>query len=102
MFEECRTIVDIIYYVQKTSADMPFLKYRKDKDFQTITFKEFLGMTERLTAAFYEIGIRKNDKIGIVSDNLYKWLLTDMAILSLGAADVPRGSDSTINSTKFR
>ena len=51
-------------------------------------------MIEKLSGTLYGIGLRKGDKVGIVSDNSWKWMLIDQAILSLGAADVPRGSDS--------
>ena len=45
--------------------------------------------------------MRKGDKVGIISDNMYKWIISDMAILNLGAVDVPRGSDSTASEISY-
>lgn len=41
-----------------------------------------------------KLGIKKGDRVGMMSDNRREWLISDYALLSLGAADVPRGCDS--------
>lgn len=41
-----------------------------------------------------KIGVRRGDNVGIMADNRREWLITDLALLSLGAVDVPRGCDS--------
>ncbi len=41
-----------------------------------------------------KLGIQKGDRVGMMSDNRREWLITDYALLSLGAIDVPRGCDS--------
>jgi long-chain acyl-CoA synthetase len=48
-----------------------------------------------LAAGFLELGIVRGDRIGLISDNRKEWLMSDLAILGLGAADVPRGCDAT-------
>ena len=45
-------------------------------------------------AAFRMLGVKRGSNVGIISDNRKEWLWSDLAILSLGAADVPRGCDS--------
>ena len=95
MYEELKTLVEVIYNAQKNSGDKDFLKYRVDEKFVSITYNQFVEMMEVFAASLYDIGVRKGDKVGIISENIYKWLITDMAIISLGAVDVPRGSDST-------
>lgn len=45
--------------------------------------------------ALRQLGIKRGDNIGLIADNRREWLITDLALLSLGAADVPRGCDST-------
>ena len=36
-----------------------------------------------------ELGIQTGDRVAILSENRFEWLVTDIAILSAGAADVP-------------
>lgn len=40
------------------------------------------------------LGVKRGDNVAIISDNRKEWLISDLAILSLGAVDVPRGRDS--------
>ncbi len=47
-----------------------------------------------MAAALVEQGVKRGDHVGIISDNRKEWLVTDLAILALGAADVPRGRDA--------
>lgn len=48
-----------------------------------------------------KIGIERGDKVALISDNRKEWFITDMALLSLGAVDVPRGCDSMANEICF-
>jgi long-chain acyl-CoA synthetase len=66
-----------------------------DGNFRTITYAQLYRRVEQFACGLHEIGVRRGDHVGIVSDNLSDWLVADLAILCLGGADVPRGSDST-------
>ncbi|MBD5435996.1 MAG: AMP-binding protein [Treponema sp.] len=48
-----------------------------------------------------DFGVSRGDLVGLISDNRREWLLTDLALLSLGAADVPRGCDSMGSEIRF-
>ena len=41
-----------------------------------------------------ELGVKRGDRVGLLSDNRPEWLSMDLSILSLGAIDVPRGRDA--------
>jgi long-chain acyl-CoA synthetase len=58
------------------------------------TYSQLLSDVHALAAALSEQGVRRGDLVGLVSDNRSEWLLSDLAILALGAADVPRGRDA--------
>ncbi|MGN1190133.1 MAG: AMP-dependent synthetase/ligase, partial [Candidatus Ornithospirochaeta sp.] len=45
-------------------------------------------------SALMELGVKRGDRIGLLSDNRPEWLAMDLSILSLGAIDVPRGRDA--------
>lgn len=53
-------------------------------------YQEVIG----LAAGLASLGVKREDPVGLISDNRKEWLVADMAILSLGAADVPRGRDA--------
>ena len=72
------------------------LMYKNDKgDFQKITHSEMYSKVRTLGTGLAAAGIKRGDHVGIISDNRYEWIITDLALLGIGAADVPRGSDTT-------
>jgi long-chain acyl-CoA synthetase len=82
--------------------DLPGLMYRNEKgEFDTISFQQFYRMVKVIGTALAELGIERKRHVGIISDNRYEWIITDMALLGLGAVDVPRGSDSTDEEIAF-
>ncbi|MDX1617771.1 MAG: long-chain fatty acid--CoA ligase [Balneolaceae bacterium] len=50
---------------------------------------EFQQKVRHLALGLYELGVRKGDRVSLHSENSAEWLICDLAILSLGAADVP-------------
>ena len=69
----------------------------KDKHgiFQPATYGSLLQSAAAFAAGLRELGIERGDRVGLISDNRKEWLAADLAILGLGAADVPRGCDAT-------
>lgn len=86
----------------KSIADYP-LQGSKDKtgEFVYYSYAQVYQSVIELSYVFWQIGIEKGSHVGLISDNRREWLLSDMAILSLGACDVPRGCDSTANEICF-
>ncbi len=77
-------------------GDRPAMFSKNSQDeYEAISYSQMWAMVESLTLAFQELGVRRGEHVGLMSDNRKEWLLTDLALLSLGAVDVPRGSDST-------
>ncbi len=80
----------------------PF-SWTKDAEgvFQPTSFGQMWEEVGYIGAALMELGVKRGDHVGIMSHNRREWLFTDLAILGLGAADVPRGSDSTADEMGF-
>ncbi len=76
-------------------ADLP-AQYSKDKDgkFQPTSFRDLYEEVTTFACGLLAIGVGRGDHVGLISDNRREWLVTDLSLLSLGAADVPRGCDS--------
>jgi len=69
--------------------------------FQPTTWKELYAQAKRLAAGLISVGVKRGNHVGIISDNRKEWLQSDFAILGIGAADVPRGSDSMAGEIKY-
>lgn len=75
----------------------------KDKDgvFQKTTFRELWDQARQFASALKAMGVKREDRIGLISDNRQEWLVSDLAVQCLGAADVPRGCDSTADEIAY-
>lgn len=68
---------------------------------RTVTFAALFAEVERLAAGLLDLGLAAGDRIGLVGDNCDVWLVTDLALLSFGAVDVPRGGDASAAEVAF-
>lgn len=71
------------------------------KEFTAYTYAEMHEEAQAIAVALISMGIKHQQKIGLIEDVGYQWLLTDTAIQLTGAIDVPRGTDSTDDELGF-
>lgn len=57
--------------------------------YQGLPSREALGKVAALAAALDRLGVRRGDRVAILSENRVEWALTDYALLGLGAISVP-------------
>lgn len=79
---------------QELSNDV--FQYSKDKDgiFVPYTYNQVYEEVISVALALRNLGVKRGSNVGLISDNRREWAIIDYALLSLGAADVPRGCDS--------
>jgi long-chain acyl-CoA synthetase len=79
------------------------IQYAKDPAgwFTTKSYHQFYNEMRWVASGLLELGVKRGDLVGIISDNRQEWLAADFGILSIGAADVPRGCDSTLQELTY-
>jgi len=83
-------------------GDRTAFKVKKDGKFAPITYKEFYKKVEKFGTGLLDIGIEKFDHVGLVSDNRFEWIIADMAIIGLRAADIPCSGNSSSQDIYFK
>ena len=99
-----KTIPELFEYLTEKFQNDPqkFIIHVKENDkYRGITYKEFNEQTENFAFGLSSLGIKKDDKIAISSENRPEWVYSDMAILGLGAIDVPLYPSLTSESEEF-
>ena len=56
---------------------------------QPISSDQIYQRVRALAEAFLNWGARKGDRIGLIAENRWEWMVTDFASLAIGAANVP-------------
>ncbi len=65
------------------------VSYKKDGVYTDISWNAMNRMVHTLAWYLLSIGIKKGDRVALFSDNRYEWWVCDLAILSIGAVNVP-------------
>lgn len=68
--------------------------YRSGDQEQQVSYAKLFEDVLLMTKAFDHRGISRGDKVMLLSDNRYAWIVTDLAIMAIGAVNVPRGADT--------
>ncbi|MCZ6600273.1 MAG: long-chain fatty acid--CoA ligase [Acidobacteria bacterium] len=86
---------DFFFTSAAAHASLPILRRRQGGSFSRMTYREAAEQVRYLAAGLTLLGVRRGDRVGLVSENWDRWLLADLAILACGAVDVPRPSRLT-------
>ena len=77
------------------------LNYREDGRWVNITAAEFVERVKDVALGLAALGIRPGDRIALLSENRPEWSIADMAILSLGAINVPIYTTQAVDQIEF-
>ncbi len=87
----------VIAAVMATCRKFPEHKafvYRVGDSELTVSYNKLREDVILLTRSFQENHIGADSKVLMLADNRYAWMVTDLALMALGAVSVPRGSDT--------
>ena len=91
-----KTLPDLL---RDCAAKYPSLpaQYSKDEngEFQPRTFAQLFQDSLDFAGGLAKHGVKRGDRIGLISENRREWEQADMGLLILGAVDTPRGCDAT-------
>jgi len=73
-------------------------QYRRLKsgEFEPITYRDMYQTGLDFGAGLISIGVKREDTVGLISDNRPEWFQADLGVMAIGAVDVPRGCDATL------
>ena len=84
-----KTIPEFFFETAEKYSNKPALLYKKEGVYFPITYKELSEKVKTFASALQKLGVEKNDKIAVLSENRPEWVISDLAIMSVGAIVVP-------------
>jgi len=85
----------------ETYGERACVGYKKDGSYIDISWNEMNSMIHDLGYYLLSLGVKKGDRVGIFSPNRYEWWISDQAVLSIGACDVPVYPTSTVAEAEY-
>jgi len=99
--EKAETLFDMLLESCDNYTDNTAFIYRMGDEEISVSYGKLFEDVLLLARAFERRGLRRGDNVMFLSDNRYAWIVTDLAIMSLGAVTVPRGSDTPTQELSF-
>jgi long-chain acyl-CoA synthetase len=94
------TLNDIFFAATERKLDRLML-HRVAGEWKPISSSEFRRSVAATVRALQEFGVRRGDRVAILSENRPEWTTADFAILLLGAVTVPVYSTLTAEQTAY-
>lgn len=83
------TIIDLFNQSVEKFSKNPFLWEKSDTKYLSTSFKETKQQTHILAAGLLKLGVKKGDKVALLSEGRNVWIISELAILHTGAINVP-------------
>ena len=81
----------------KEFADKPFLWEKHDGAYQPLSWNEVASQVAAIAQCLKNQGIEPGDRVALICENRAMWLISDFAIMAIGAITVPTYSTNTTN-----
>jgi len=84
-----RTTVETFLSQAGSLGERPFLYFHRDGEWRRLTWAEARDRVLRVAAALVAEGVRAGDRVVLISENRFEWMLADLGIQAAGAVSVP-------------
>ncbi|MEJ2195630.1 MAG: long-chain fatty acid--CoA ligase [Ignavibacteriaceae bacterium] len=104
LLKACQTITELYQFLSdeyRSRPDKDLLRYKVDGKYIGISYSKFKEETDNFGYGLATLGIKRNDKVAIISENRPEWVFSDMASLALGAVNVPIYPSLTSESIEY-
>jgi long-chain acyl-CoA synthetase len=86
---EPTTLVEAFEYVARLHPRPDTLNYKREGRWLSISANELLRRARLIAAGLYSLGVRRGDRVAILSESRPEWTLTDAGCMFAAAIDVP-------------
>jgi len=102
MAHDIRRLFDFLYYQNENQPINNSLNTKKNGVWVSTTTAEFVEKVNAASRGLLRLGVKPKDKIALISStNRTEWNIMDMAILQLGAVNVPMYPTISSNEYKY-
>ncbi|HEU4770312.1 MAG TPA: long-chain fatty acid--CoA ligase [Pyrinomonadaceae bacterium] len=86
---EAATLIDVFMEVARDHKRPDTLNYKSEGRWIPISSDELIARAKTIAAGLHSIGVRRGDRVALLSENRVEWTLTDAGCIFGGVIDVP-------------
>jgi long-chain acyl-CoA synthetase len=87
--DEPTTLPEMYERVVRDYPKSDTLNYKRDGEWQSISAADMVRRAKDIALGLHSLGVRKDDRVAIVSESCVEWVLADQGCLFAGAITVP-------------
>ena len=84
-----RTLIDLMETSAERFADEVYLLEKPNDRYEETTYRETREQVHRFAAGLLALGVKKGDRISLISEGRNLWVIAELGILYAGAINVP-------------
>ncbi|MCJ7819844.1 MAG: long-chain fatty acid--CoA ligase, partial [Bacteroidales bacterium] len=84
-----KTIIELLENSSRKFTDNPYLLEKRTDKYKALTYKETKEQVYKVAAGFMAMGLRKGDRVALISESRTDWVISELGILHTGAINVP-------------
>ncbi len=93
------SLADLFYTSAERYANNEALKYKVGHHYEQLSYFALKNEVIKLALSLKKMGIKKGDKVILFTENRPEWVITDLALITIGAVNVP--VHSVLSSVQF-
>ncbi|VBB69346.1 Long-chain-fatty-acid--CoA ligase [invertebrate metagenome] len=95
-YDQWPSLVTMFFEQAERVGRRPLLWAKRDGIFCSMTGQQAAASAAALARGLHRLGVRKEDRVMLVSENRPEWLLSDIAIMAAGGITVPAYTTNTV------
>ena len=96
-----KTLAEFYYHQLEHKPKKDAFTQKENGKWVSLTSQEFVDKANQLSTGILRLGIKKEDKVAVISNNRTEWHLTDLAVQQLGIVNVPLYPNITEDDYKY-
>jgi len=84
-----KTIIELLENSSKKYADNPYILEKKTDRYEALTYRETREQVYKAAAGLLTLGVRKGDRVALISESRTDWVISELGVLHTGAICVP-------------
>lgn len=96
-FDTFNNLLSMFFHRAKEGGDGPFLSAKIDGEWRATSWNEAAKQVAALAKSLKKLGLKKGDRVMLVSENRPEWCIADLGIMAAGCITVPTYTTNTPN-----
>lgn len=84
-----KNLLQLLDETIQSHSDSPFLFEEKEKEYKSLTYSEVREKAKLFGAGLMSLGIKKADRIALLSEGKSNWIISEFGVFYAGAISVP-------------